>query len=81
MLVRLASDGGLSMIPGNCLICAGLIWLVHGGSVITSKRPGTKIPHWLVKCRDGSIRHFIVARDILPAPLCYVVFLGRIEKV
>jgi len=68
------------MIPGNCLVCALAIWLVHGGEIIRSYRPGTRIPHWLVKCRDGLIRHFTVEKNILPKPFCYLVFLGRFER-
>lgn len=69
------------MIPGNCLVCAFVIWLVYGGKIITSTRPGTRVPHWLVKCRDGTVRHFRVRRDIFPPPFCYLLFLGRFEKI
>ena len=68
------------MIPGNCLICAFFLWLFKGGSIIMAYRPGTSVPHWMVKCRDGSLRHFKVVKDILPWPLCYVLFLGTFEK-
>lgn len=67
------------MIPGNCLICSLVIWLLYGGKIILSRRPGTRIPHWLVRCRDGRIRHFKVRREFLPGPFAVVLFLGRIE--
>ena len=67
------------MIPGNCLIGAVLIWLIYGGTIVRSYRLGTRIPHWVVVCRDGRLRHFTATRDFLPPPLSYVLFLGRFE--
>ncbi len=69
------------MFPCNCFICAIILWLIYGGKFIASNRPGTRIPHWLVVCRDGSIRHFKISRDIFPPPFCYLISLGSIEKI
>lgn len=69
------------MVFGNCLFCAFFIWLRYGGRIITSFRPGTRVPHWMVVDRQGNLRHFQVVQNILPWPLCYVVFVGRFEIV
>lgn len=69
------------MIPGNCFICAVLIWIWTGGTMIKTLRPGTRIPHWVVLGRDGHVRHFTVTRDLLPDPFHWIIFLGRFERV
>jgi len=69
------------MIPGNCLICAVLIWIWTGGTIIRTYRPGTRIPHWVVLGRDGHVRHFTVVKDLLPYPLHSIIFLGRFERI
>lgn len=69
------------MAFGNCLFCAVVLWLRYGGKIIMSYRPGTRVPHWMVVDRTGLLRHFRVVRNIMPWPLCYVVFLGRFEAL
>jgi hypothetical protein len=69
------------MFFGNCLFCAVVLWLRYGGKIIMSYRPGTRVPHWMVVDRSGSLRHFRVVRNIMPWPMCYVIFLGRFESL
>ncbi len=69
------------MIPGNCFMYAVLLWLWHGGSMVRTYRLGTNIPHWVVMCQDGKVRHFTVVKDFLPHPFCLALFLGRFEVV
>ena len=69
------------MIPGNCFVCAVVLWVFYGGELIKSYRPGTRIPHWIVLCRDGHLRHFTVVRDLLPDPFYWILFLGRFERI
>lgn len=66
---------------GNCFVCACVIWCIYGGKWVTTTRTGTRVPHWLVKCKDGKVRHFVVVRDILPKPLGYFLFVGKVEAL
>mgnify|MGYP000981782478 CR=1 FL=1 len=70
------------MIPGNCLVCAIVVWIVYGGRiVIASREPGDRhgTSHFLVRDRQGRWRNFRRVRDVLPYPLCLLLFLGRFE--
>lgn len=70
------------MIPGNCLVCAVIAWVIHGGKiVIAAREPGDRYgtSHFLVRDRRGRWRNFRRVKDILPYPLCLLLFLGRFE--
>ena len=64
---------------GNCLVGACVIWCLHGGRWVSTTRIGTRVPHWLIVCKDGKVRHFTVVKDILPKPLNYLLFIGKVE--
>lgn len=63
----------------NCLFGAILLWMCKGGKIIMSRRPGTRVPHWMVVKEDG-LYHFRLRKDILPFPLCYLLFKGEFVK-
>lgn len=69
------------MIFGNCLFCAFVLWIRYGGKIIMSYRPNTYVPHWMVVDRNGLLRHFKVVRNVMPWPLCYVIFMGKFEAL
>lgn len=43
-------------------------------------RPNSYVPHWMVRTDDGYY-HFRVTKDLLPWPLCYLIFRGEFEYV
>lgn len=68
---------------GNCLAGAlFLFWKERNNSptLLLRARPGTKIPHFMVKSSNG-LHHYRVSKEILPWPLCYIVFRGRFQTV
>ena len=68
-------------MPGNSMLFACFLWLVHGGSLVRSFRIGTDIPHWIVVSWDGTIRHFEPTRDLLDPPLSHLLYMGKFEKI
>lgn len=68
---------------GNCLFCAfALLWRERANSprFVLRRRPGTLVPHFMVRS-DTGLHHYRVVRDLLPWPLCYLVFEGRFQTV
>ena len=71
------------MLYGNCLLGAMvLLWRERKNSprFIAKRRPGTRIPHFMVSSKTG-IHHYRVSQDILPPPLSYALFRGRFQTV
>ena len=66
---------------GNCLF--GALWLMlwHCTLRLRVCWGGSGVPHFLVLAPDGYLWHFKVHRDILPMPLAYLLFVGRLERV
>lgn len=68
---------------GNCFIGAiVLMWKERGNSprFLYRRRPGTFVPHLMVRS-DTGLHHYRTDRDLLPWPLCYLVFEGRFQTV
>lgn len=68
---------------GNCLTGAMLLlWRERNNNprIILRSRPGTKVPHFMVRSSNG-LHHYRTSKDILPWPLCYIVFQGRFQTV
>lgn len=68
---------------GNCLTGATLLmWKERKNrpKFILKIRPGTRVPHFMVKS-DSGLHHYRVSKDILPWPMCYIVFRGRFQTV
>jgi len=65
------------MLPGNCLVCALLIWLRYGGRIIRTR--GRSNCHYAVRCRDGKRRQFKVRWPLLPWPFGVLLFIGHFE--
>lgn len=66
-------------LPGNCLVCAFLLWLRFGGRIVMQKR-WRKIPHFYVVTRNRQLWQFKRVQNILPPPLCHCLFIGRFER-
>jgi len=58
--------------------------LIYGGSIFTIKEEvgpkGRTIKHYMLRDRNGKIRHFKRVFDFLPPPLCFIIFVGKIES-
>lgn len=68
---------------GNCLTGAMvLLWTKRDErpQLLLKTRPGTRVPHFMVKS-DTGIHHYRTERDLLPWPLCYLIFQGRFQTV
>lgn len=68
---------------GNCLTGAILLlWTQRNERprLILKTRPGTRVPHFMVKTKAG-VHHYRVEEEILPWPMCYLVFKGRFQTV
>jgi len=68
---------------GNCLFGAFvLLWTERKNNprFIVRCRPETRIPHFMVITKD-CLYHYKMVKDILPWPLCYIVFLGEFQKL
>jgi hypothetical protein len=69
---------------GNCYCWALILKFFHGGEVFTLGSEvgakGREVEHYMLKDRNGRIRHFKRVFDFLPEPLCYFCFIGKIEK-
>jgi hypothetical protein len=68
---------------GNCLI--GSLFLLfkerkNNPKFILRYRTGTNFPHFMVKT-NNYLHHYKVDKDILPWPLCYIIFQGSYQKV
>lgn len=66
---------------GNCFINGLYLWykLKFNGILVIRTRPGTLIPHLMIKVEDG-LWHFRVEKNILPVPFHVLWFKGRYEK-
>jgi hypothetical protein len=66
---------------GNCFVNGMYLWykLKFRGIPVIRTRPGTLIPHLMIKEKDG-LWHFRVEKNILPAPFHILWFKGRYEK-
>lgn len=68
---------------GNCLFGAlVLLYTEHHNNpkFILRVRPDSLIPHFMIRTKDSLI-HYRVTRDILPFPLCYIIFEGRFQSI
>jgi len=66
---------------GNCVTQGLYLWykLKFRGVPIIKTRPGTLIPHLMIKQKD-CLWHFTVKENILPVPCHIFFFKGRYEQ-
>ena len=66
---------------GNCLI--GLLVIIarlhRKGQIIVLRNNDCWVPH-LMYLVDETYYHYKLERDVMPHPLCYLVFKGRFVK-
>ena len=67
---------------GNCYCWAHLLQLRYGGTIFTvdAEPGGRDIKHYMLRDRNGRIRHFKRTADFLPYPLCLFLFIGRLDR-
>ena len=69
---------------GNCYCWAIILKVIYGGEIFTVDGEfgvnGRNVTHYMLKDRNGRVRHFRRTYDFFPEPFCYWVFLGRIES-
>jgi len=69
---------------GNCYCWALILKLFYGGEIFTlGSEIGAKghdVEHYMLRDRNGVIRHFKRVLDILPHPLHFYFFVGKIER-
>ncbi len=66
----------------NCFIGAICLAIYHRSTTYKGiRQPGTSVPHYLIKARDGTWWHFKRRYDIFPPPFCYLLFVGDFCKL
>lgn len=69
---------------GNCYCWALILRFRYGGEIFTLGSEigakGREIEHYMLRDRNGRVMHFKRVFDFLPDPLCYLCFVGRIER-
>lgn len=68
---------------GNCFCYAHIMRLIYGGEIFTVEQEpfakGRRVKHYMLRDRNGKIRHFKRILNFLPPPFCNFLFLGKIE--
>ena len=58
--------------------------LFYGGKIFTLGSEigakGRQVEHYMLRDRNGRVRHFKRVFDFLPEPFCYYCFIGKIER-
>lgn len=76
-------DNGVYFI-GNCYCWAKILQLIYGGNIFCHGNEigpnGREIKHYMLRDRNGKIRHFKRVHDFLPEPFCFFLFIGKIES-
>lgn len=69
------------MKRGNCLLGLVALW-ARGvrGRVVARPSLGGSVSHLMIRGRDGWLYHFRRDRDLLPGPLRYLWFAGRLVR-
>ena len=68
---------------GNCIIGAViLLWTKRheDAELVFKNRIGSIVPHFMVKTKH-QVYHYKTEKDILPWPLCYILFQGSFHSV
>lgn len=67
---------------GNCLIGLMIIMFTaeEKGRIIVKKSDHCWIPHLLFQTKS-KIYHYRVIKDVLPWPLCYLLFRGEFHTI
>lgn len=68
---------------GNCFCYAYLMKVIYGGQVFTVENEpfhkGRQVKHYMLRDKNGKIRHFKRIFNFLPPPFCNFIFVGKIE--
>lgn len=68
---------------GNCYCWSLILRGIYGGEIFTLGQEigpkGRAVKHYMLRDRNGKIRHFKRMFDIFPPPLCFLCFVGKIE--
>lgn len=77
----MATSSKKNLRLGNCLVGALYLTYKLWPAKITMLWRGRTIPHFYVIDANGAKWHFKVVEDVFPDPFCYLVFLGRFERL
>jgi hypothetical protein len=68
---------------GNCFCWAYILKFIYGGEVFSvSQEPffkGRNVRHYMLRDRNGKIRHFKRVFNFLPPPFCNFIFICKLE--
>lgn len=68
---------------GNCYCWALILRMFYGGEIFVHGSEigakGRPVTHYMLRDRNGRIRHFKRVLDIFPPPFCFLCFVGKIE--
>lgn len=68
---------------GNCFCWAYILKFIYGGEVFSvAQEPffkGRNVRHYMLRDRNGKIRHFKRVFNFLPPPFCNFIFIGKLE--
>lgn len=69
---------------GNCYCWSHILRLIYGGTIFTVSQElgpkGANVRHYMLRDRNGKVRHFKRVMNILPPPFSNLVFIGKIES-
>ena len=69
---------------GNCFCWALILKCIYGGELFTLGSEigakGQEVEHYMLRDKNGTIRHFKRVLNILPYPLHLYFFVGKIES-
>ena len=68
---------------GNCFCWAYILKFIYGGEVFSIEQEpffkGRNIRHYMLRDKNGKIRHFKRVFNFLPPPFCNFIFIGKLE--
>lgn len=72
------------LVPGNCFCWAIILKCIYGGKIFTIANEvgenARNVRHYMVRDRNGRVRHFKRIYDFLPEPYCLFFFIGALER-
>lgn len=69
---------------GNCYCWSLVLKMIYGGKIFSIDGEfgpkGMNVKHYMLRGRDGRVRHFRRVFNFLPPPLSTFLFVGKIES-
>jgi hypothetical protein len=68
---------------GNCYCWSLILKMIYGGKIFSINQElgpkGMDVKHYMLRGRDGKVRHFKRVCNILPPPFSAFLFVGKLE--